>query len=58
MCGVKGAFAEPWAQLSWLSDLSFCQKISQSIYLCPCPPELLLMFQPIETWCRTPLVFK
>lgn len=27
MCGVKGTFAEPWAQLSPSSDFSFCQKI-------------------------------
>lgn len=30
---MKGAFAEPWAQLSQPSDLSVCQKMSQCIYL-------------------------
>lgn len=36
-CGVKGAFAEPWAQLSQPSDLSSCQKMSQCIHLLSLP---------------------
>lgn len=35
MCCVKSLFAELWAWVSWPSDLYFCQKIHQCIYLLP-----------------------